>query len=181
MLTDAFCFAARFPEALQSAEEGLARFPRFISPDGWVNGINPYTVMSFWRAFSCSWMGRLPEAVEEFARSRRLCEEDGTPEMAGYVLVLTAEAHYHAHDAERAVSSARQLEEISRTLGEPPALVAYAQFAFALAHLAAGRIADAIEAVRSVLDEVSLDDVLRGEFPPHVNELVKPPGAWTPR
>jgi Rrf2 family protein len=36
-------------------------------------------------------------------------------------------------------------------------------------------------AVRSVLDEVSLDDVLRGEFPPHVNELVKPPGAWTPR
>ena len=88
LLTDAFCFAARFPEALQSAEEGLARFPRSISPDGWVIGINPYTVMSFWRGFSLSWMGRLPEAVEELARCRRLCEEDGTPEMTGYALVL---------------------------------------------------------------------------------------------
>jgi class 3 adenylate cyclase len=152
LLTDAFCFAARFPEALQNAEEGLARFPRFISPDGWVSGINPYTTMSFWRGFCCSWMGRLPEAVEEFARCRRLCEEDGTPEMTGYALILTAEAHYHAHDAERALASARQLEEISRTLGEPPALAAYAQFAFALAHLAAGRVADAIEAARSGLD-----------------------------
>jgi adenylate cyclase len=154
LLIDAFCFAARFPEALQSAEEGLEHFPRFISPDDWVNGINPYTVMSFWRAFSCGWMGRLPEAVEEFARCRRLCEEDGTPEMSGYVLVLTAEAHYHAHDAERTLASARQLDEISHALGEPPALVAYAQFAFALAHLAAGRIADAIEAARSALDRM---------------------------
>ncbi len=152
LLTDGFCFAARFPEALQSAEEGLARVPRFISRDGWVNGLNPYTVMSFWRGFSCSWMGRLPEAIEELARCRRLCEEDGTPEMIGYAFLYAAEAHYYAHDAERALACARQVEEISRQLGEPPALAAYAQFAFALAHLAAGRVADAIEAARSVLD-----------------------------
>jgi tetratricopeptide (TPR) repeat protein len=129
LLIDAFYFAARFPKALQSAEEGLARCPRFISPDGWVMGINPYTTMSFWRGFSLSWMGRLPEAVEGLARCRRLCEEDDTPEMTGYALAYAAEAHYHAHDAERALASARQVEEISRTLGEPPALVAYAQFA----------------------------------------------------
>jgi Rrf2 family protein len=36
-------------------------------------------------------------------------------------------------------------------------------------------------AVRSVLDEVSLADVLRGEFPPHVQELVDAPGAWSTR
>ena len=152
LLIDASCFAARFPEALQSAEEGLARVPRSVSADGWVLGINPYTTMSFWRGFCCSWMGRLPEAIEEFGRCRRLCEEDGTPEMSGYALIITAEAHYHANDAERALASARQLEEISRKLGDPPSLVAYAQFAFALAHLAAGRVADAIAAARSALD-----------------------------
>src|SRR5262249_6947455 len=69
-------------------------------------------------------------------------------------LILTTEAHYHALDAERALVSARQLEEISRKLGEPPSLAAYAQLAFALAHLAAGRVADAIEAARSALDRM---------------------------
>jgi adenylate cyclase len=154
LLTDAFCFGARFPEALQSAEEGLARFPRFIAPEDWVTGINAYTIMSFWRGFSLSWMGRLPEAIEEFARCRRLCEEDGTPEMAGYAFLYAAEAYYHAHDAERTLACARQLDEISRALGEPPILVVYAEFAHALAHLAAGRIPDAIAAARSVLDRM---------------------------
>jgi Rrf2 family protein len=36
-------------------------------------------------------------------------------------------------------------------------------------------------AVRSVLDEVSLADVLRGQFPLHVQELVDAPGAWARR
>ena len=65
-------------------------------------------------------MGRLPEGLEELDRGRRLAEEDGTPELAGYALFYAAEAHYHAHDADRALASARQLEEINRRLGEPP-------------------------------------------------------------
>jgi Rrf2 family protein len=36
-------------------------------------------------------------------------------------------------------------------------------------------------AVRSVLDEVTLADVLRGEFPAHVQQLVDAPGAWSTR
>jgi Rrf2 family protein len=36
-------------------------------------------------------------------------------------------------------------------------------------------------AVRSVLDEVSLAAVIRGEFPAHVQELVDAPGAWSTR
>ncbi len=36
-------------------------------------------------------------------------------------------------------------------------------------------------AVRSVLDEVSLADVLAAKFPPHVQELVDSPGAWSRR
>lgn len=36
-------------------------------------------------------------------------------------------------------------------------------------------------AVRSVLDEVSLAEVLSGRFPGHVQELIDSPGAWTSR
>jgi Rrf2 family protein len=36
-------------------------------------------------------------------------------------------------------------------------------------------------AVRSVLDEVSLADVLAAKFPAHVQELVDSPGAWSRR
>jgi hypothetical protein len=72
--------------------------------------------------------------------------------VAGYALFTTAEAYYYVHDADRALASARQLEEISRALGEPPGLVAYAQVALSFAHLAAGRAADAIEPARAALD-----------------------------
>jgi Rrf2 family protein len=36
-------------------------------------------------------------------------------------------------------------------------------------------------AVRSVLDEVSLDDVVRGRLPAHVRRLITAPDAWQPR
>jgi Rrf2 family protein len=36
-------------------------------------------------------------------------------------------------------------------------------------------------AVRSVLDEVTLDDVLRGRLPAHVRKLITAPDAWQPR
>ena len=152
IFADALAFAARLPEALQAAEEGLARFPRHISPERWVTGINPHSILSFWRGFCLNWMGRLPEGLEELGRCCRLCEEDSAPEMIGYARLIAAETYYHAHDAERALASARGLEEISRKLGEPPALFGYTQVGFAYAHLAAGRAADAIAATRTALD-----------------------------
>jgi DNA-binding IscR family transcriptional regulator len=36
-------------------------------------------------------------------------------------------------------------------------------------------------AVRNVLDEVSLADVVRGRMPAHVRRLTTPPQAWQPR
>lgn len=36
-------------------------------------------------------------------------------------------------------------------------------------------------AVRAVLDEVTLAQLLSGEMPPHVRDLVAAPGAWTSR
>ena len=145
-------FAARLPEALQLAEDGLARFPRHLPPSEWLTGLNPYSAFLSWRGYCLTWAARLPEGLEELARSRRLAEEDGTPELAGYALYFAAEAYYSAHDADRAVASARQLEEVSRRLGEPPIMVARTQLAFGYAHLAGGRAADAIAPARAALD-----------------------------
>jgi hypothetical protein len=134
------------------AEEGLARFPRHIPAEEWTSGINPYSGLSLLRGICLYWTGRQPEGLAELERCRRLAEEDGTPELAGYALFYSAEAHYHAHDGDRALASARQLEEISRRLGETTAMAAVTQLAFGYAHLAAGRAADAIDPARTALD-----------------------------
>lgn len=151
VLVDALGHAARFPEALQAAEEGLARFPRRILSEDWIFGFNPYSLLSLWRGVCLSWMGRIPEGLEELGRCRRFCEEDGTPVLAYFAAAYAAETYHHAHDGDRALASALQSDEISRRLGEPPALVAFAQLAFCHAHLAAGRAADAIEPARAAL------------------------------
>ncbi|WP_373320147.1 RrF2 family transcriptional regulator [Virgisporangium aurantiacum] len=36
-------------------------------------------------------------------------------------------------------------------------------------------------AVRNVLDEVSLDDIVRGRLPGHIRRLITAPDAWQPR
>jgi hypothetical protein len=79
--------------------------------------------------------------------------------MAGYALAFAATAHYHAHDAERVLACARQGEEISRKLGEPPIMVPLVQCAFAYAHLAAGRGADAIEPARAARDSARVTNI----------------------
>jgi adenylate cyclase len=143
--------SGRLPEAIQVAEQGLARFPRNVPAAEWLVGFNPFSGFSNLRGNCLTWMGRLPEGLEEQGRCRRLAEEDGAPEMAGYALFFAGQASYHANDADRALTSARQLEEISRRLGEPPVMVAHTQLAFGYAHLAAGRAADAIAPTRAAL------------------------------
>jgi hypothetical protein len=65
---------------------------------------------------------------------------------------MLATVWYHARDADRALARARQLEEISRRLGEPPVMAARTQLTFGDAHPAAGRAVDAIESARTSLD-----------------------------
>jgi adenylate cyclase len=151
VLVDILGHAARFPEALQAAEEGLARFPRRILPEDWVFGMCPYSLISLWRGVALYWMGRIPEGLEELGRCTRLAEEAGTPEMAGYAASYAAEACYHAHDGDRALASARQFEEINRSVGEPTGLVAFGLLALCHGHLATGRAAAAIEPARAAL------------------------------
>ena len=151
-LTEALGYAGRLAEAIPMLEEGLVRFPRGIPPAEWVIGIDPHAWLSFWLGWCLCWAGQLQAGLEELGRCRRLTTEDGVAEMSCYALSWAAEAYYYAHDAERALASARQAEEISRSLGEPPVLVGAAQLAFGYAHLAAGRAADAIEPARASLD-----------------------------
>jgi adenylate cyclase len=151
-LVDALSFAARFNEVLQMADEGLARFPRDIPRAEWLVGVEPHSWFSFWRAHSLVCTGRVPEGLVEYERSRRLSEENGTPEMLGYIASFATEAHRRCHDADRSLANARQLEEISRRLGEPPVMVGHTQLAFGHAHLAAGRAADAVDSARAALD-----------------------------
>lgn len=150
-VADALHWAGRFAESIQLADEGMTRFPRNLPLADWAYGANPWGVMSFWRGSSLYWMGRIGEGLKELDRCRRTAEEDGTAEMVGYVTSWSAQAHFYANDAERALACARQTEEITRAVGEPPALVALTHIAFAYAHLAAGRPADTIEPARAAL------------------------------
>jgi len=153
-LIDALAFSGRFPETLAAIEEGLVRYPRHIGSEKWITGFNPYAVTQFFRGFCFSWMGRLPDAIQEYAHHRRICEEDGSPEFIGYNLLYSSEAHYFAGDADRARASARELEELTGELGEPPSLAAYTPLSAAFAHLAGGRSGEAIAAARESLDRL---------------------------
>jgi Rrf2 family protein len=75
--------------------------------------------------------------------------------------------------------------EIVRAVDGPLAVVRgerpeQAMYAGAAEHL--GMLWVALRAaVRSVLDDVSLAEVLSGELPPTVRDLIASPGAWQPR
>ncbi len=142
-LVDALGVNSRILETLQMAEDGLTRFPEHI---------RSHVTFSFWRGVCLVQLGRLKEGLDELDSCFHLAREKGAPEMASYALSYSTVAHFYAHDADRALANARQLEDFSRKLGEPPLLLAHAHSAFATAHLVAGRAADAIEPLRAALE-----------------------------
>ena len=150
-LVDALGHAGRLPEALEAADDGLARFPRDLPPEEWTSGIDPNSMFSLWRGYCLIWMGRRLEGLKELDRCLCLAREDGTLELVGYALLFTAEAHYHGNDAGEAIKSARQCEDNCSRLDEPANMVAVTQLAFGYAHLAAGHAVDAIAPARAAL------------------------------
>jgi len=151
-VVDALCFASVFPEALRKCDAVLRLIPRHIPGARETVGIHPHPVVVFWRGHCLTHLGRIPEGLDALALSCRMAEEDNTPEVAIYALNFTANASRLANDADRALMSARQLDEINRQLGEPPALAAMTQLALGYAHLLAGRAEDAIEPARASLN-----------------------------
>jgi adenylate cyclase len=160
-LVDAFELSGRFAEALQTVELEIARAPRHLPREEWAWGFNPHSLLRCFRAMVLTWVGRLREALEEWGRVLRMSEEDGTPEMTGYVLCFTARAHYLAGDADRALACGRQAEAISRGLVEHLGLTARVHLASAHADLAGGRPVDAVGAARSALDLLRRADKAR--------------------
>jgi len=150
-VVDALSYGSRFPEALRKTEEMMRRIPRHVAGARDILGIEPHAVVVMWRGFRLGWMGRFAESLDTLAVARRMGDEDGTPEINAYGAVFAIIAGRLSHDAPVVLAAARQCEEISRRLGEPPVLVGVAQIAYGLAHLVAGRPADAIEPTRESL------------------------------
>ncbi len=150
-VVDALSFAARFPETLRKAEEVLASTPRHVPAAHKALGIHPNPVVVFWRGYCLYWMGRMEDGLNALAIARSVSEDDGTPELGVYAISYMTEARHLIHDVDGTLANARQVEQISRRLGEPAAFAALAQLAHGYAHLAAGRLADAIEAARASL------------------------------
>lgn len=151
---DALVLLGRHREALEIAEEGLARFPRRSPPESWTFGVNPYTNFLYTRGMCRILAGRIHEGLEELGVVRRFAKEDGTPEPAGFAHFWEASAYYFTGDGDRALASARQLEEISRSLGEPSMMVVFSHLAFVEAHIAGQRPADAIASARAALESI---------------------------
>jgi adenylate cyclase len=151
-LVDVLNVSGQLAQVLEVADTEIARVPRRLPREEWLWGFNHQTLLRILRAFAVTWTGGLREALEEFVHVLRLAEEDGTPEMAGYAFFYTAEAQYQAGDAAGVLASARRIEAISHARPEHLGLFAHTQQAFGLAHLAAGRAAEAAESFRTALD-----------------------------
>ena len=151
-LIDALGHAGRLTEARELAEEGLVRFPRLLSREEQIAGINPHSIFSAWRGHCLYWQGQISDGLEELDRGRRAAVGDDTPEVVAWTLMGIAEACYLANDKAPALASAQQLEEITRRLGDPPLMTGLTQMSYGYGHFAAGRPADAAEAARSALD-----------------------------
>ena len=151
-LAHALWIAARFSEALQLTEEGLALFSR----DGFSKGAGGGSlrgIFSLFRGICLNWTGWLRDGIEELGNCQRFAEDDGSRELVGYARFWGAEACYLADDAAGTLTSARQGDEISQELGDPANMIVFKHIAYGYAHLAAGRAADAAEQMREARRE----------------------------
>ena len=163
----ALWLAARFSEALELSEKGLA----VVSRDGrqnWLGGITLRGAFSLARAICLNWTGRLRDGIEELGCCQRFGEEDKSREIVAYARFWLTEGCYLAYDEARALASAHQADEMSRELGDPPNMIVFKQIAYGYAHLAAGRAADAADQMR----EASREKRAAQEYAGQVTQLL---------
>jgi hypothetical protein len=134
-VVDALAFAA-LGSRPTNGRGAAALVARHVPAAQRIFGIEPHLVPLFWRGYCLVWMGRLGEGLDTLGRCASMADDDGTPEMAGYALAQAAEGYRLAHDVDRALATARRVEEISRRLGEPPVMAGMAALASGYAHLA---------------------------------------------
>jgi len=124
-LVDALVYAARFPEALELADQTLVRVVEKIPPAEWLAGFNPYGALKFWRAASLALLGRLQESVKEYDECRVLAVEDGTPEAGAYLSSWSALSYLSIGDIESVMACADEVDAVCTALGDPPTIVAH--------------------------------------------------------
>lgn len=151
-LVDALGYSGQLAEALRMAEEASEKFPRDIPAAEWITGFNPHGWFLGWRGIALTYMGRLPDAMNNLRAMVALAEHDGTPELAGYASGFMARLHYYCCDAPEAIKSARIFETISRDLGDPPILFSFMQLGLSYAYLASNQAEEAIQSARSALE-----------------------------
>ena len=144
---------ARFPEALEMAEEGLAWIPAYVSGSAMGLGYqSPFRDVVFWRGFCL----RLDGSVARGDRgldSSPASRDGGWHAGDGRLCPVDCRGPLSRRRPGRGrCECARQLEEISRTLGEPAVLVASTHSPSVRRILPPGGVADAIEAARAALD-----------------------------
>jgi adenylate cyclase len=148
---DAYAQTGGIDETIARTEAWLARFPRHNPTVDSELAFTCSSVVMMFRGYALSMGGRLAEGFAEYDRTLRFSEEDGSPELAFYLNLWAADSYYRAGEAELAAVSARRVEEIGRKLGEFTHIVRCLSMVFGIAHLAAGRVDDAIVALREAL------------------------------
>lgn len=150
-LVDARVYTARFPQAVQLAEETLATYSDLVPRSEWIMGFNPYSALQFWRAASLIIMGRIPEGLAEFAHVRELLVRDETFEAAVYVSSWSATGYLTMRDVAQLQACVDTVDAACTAMGDPPTIVAHRQICLTLLHLACGRPVEAIETARAAL------------------------------
>ncbi len=142
-------FAARFAGALDLVAQCQALLGADTPNGQGLGSLNARASLAQFRAYCLAWTGHLTEALDGFGDSLRLADPVG--ELAVFARCHCAEVHYLRREPLPALERAQQAAQICRTLGEPAMLQARVQVAFAFAHLAAGRSADAVVAARAAM------------------------------
>jgi len=150
---DAYGQCGLVAETVARCDAWLAHFSRHYPAADAELGLVCSSVAVLWRAYALSMTGQVREGIAEFERCLRMIEEDETPELAGYMNFFASDVYYRTGEAKQALATARHSEEISRTVGEFANIVRAKNLCFGFAHLAAGRVDDAVAALREALEQ----------------------------
>lgn len=143
------CLAARLHQALAMVPQVRALVATAEPAGRGIGSLNTAASLDQFEGFCWVWTGRLADGLAAYDLCIRQADVAG--ELAVFARCHAVEAHCHRRDPQQAQERARQAQAISVQLGEPPMLAARVHQANGHAHLAAGRVADAVSAARAAL------------------------------
>jgi hypothetical protein len=119
MLIDACNYVCLYEDQIKYAAEWTPQYPRDLPREQWPTGFNPYTFWGFMRGGALGWTARYDEMLEQFDETLKLAEEDGTPEVTGWVLFSKSIFAAGEGDHETARDALFALRELTDNGGGP--------------------------------------------------------------